>query len=87
MYCKWNYDENWESPSYYQPSLRYDRKTARLIDLTEEEKVERSCCWSEAHSSYVLIANTERLKDNISTGHRPCWKMVLSLTFSGSLQK
>ena len=65
LYCKWNYDENWESPSYYQPSLRYDRKTARLIDLTEEEKVERSCCWSEAHSSYVLIANTERLKDNI----------------------
>ncbi len=65
LYCKWNYDENWESPSYYQPSLRYDRKTERLIDLTEEEKVERSCCWSEAHSSYVLIANTERLKDNI----------------------
>ena len=34
-------------------------------DLTEEDKVERSCCWSEAHSSYVLIANTERLEDNI----------------------
>lgn len=65
LYCKWNYDENWESPSYYQPRLRYDRKTERLIDLTEEEKVERSYCWSEAHSSYVLIANTERLEDNI----------------------
>ena len=65
LYCKWNYDENWESSAYYPPNLKYDRKTERLIDLTEEEKTERSYCWSEAHSSYVLIADTERLKDNI----------------------
>lgn len=64
LYCKWNYEENWESPSVYVPSIEWDRKFQMVVELSEEEKGERHFCFSESVSSEVLIGNTEKLTEN-----------------------
>ena len=64
LYCKWNYEENWESPSVYMPRLEWDRKSQSIVDLSEKEQAERYFCFSESVSSEVLIGNTEKLTEN-----------------------
>ncbi len=64
LYCKWNYEENWESPSVYMPTLEWDRKSQSIVDLSEKEQAERYFCFSESVSSEVLIGNTEKLTEN-----------------------
>ena len=69
LYCKWNYEENWESPSVYVPSIEWDRKFQMVVELSEEEKGERHFCFSESVSSEVLIGNTEKLSENLIYKH------------------
>lgn len=64
LYCKWNYEENWESPSVYAPSIEWNKKFQMVVELSEEEKGERHFCFSESVSSEVLIGNTEKLTEN-----------------------
>ena len=67
LYCKWNYMENWESPAVIEPSAELIPYRGRngLRYLTPDEILERSKCWSEAFSTDICIANTEKLSENI----------------------
>ena len=67
LYCKWNYTENWESPAVIEPSAEYIpyKGNNGLRYLTPDETLERSQCWSEAVSTDVCIANTEKLSENL----------------------
>ena len=67
LYCKWSYVENWESPAVIEPSAEYIpyRGNNGLRYLTPDEILERSQCWSEAISTDVCIANTEKLSENL----------------------
>ena len=67
LYCKWSYIENWESPAVIEPSAEYIpyRGNNGLRYLTPDEILERSQCWSEAISTDVCIANTEKLSENL----------------------
>ncbi len=67
LYCKWNYTENWESPAVIVPFAEYIpyKGNNGLRYLTPDEISERSECWSEAVSTDVCIANTEKLSENV----------------------
>ena len=65
LYCKWNYTENWESNAVFIPVLDFNPNTNILRALEIEEIAERSYCFSEAVSSDIRIANTEKLAENI----------------------
>ena len=67
LYCKWNYTENWESPSVFKSLAEYIPHRGRegLVHLTYEQRVERFYCWSEAVSTNICIANTEKLSQNV----------------------
>ena len=69
LYCKWNYEENWESPSVYAPSIEWNKKFQMVVELSEKEKGERHFCFSESVSSEVLIGNTEKLSENLIYKH------------------
>ena len=69
LYCKWNYHENWESPSVFMPYLEWDVKMQRVKDLTDEERLERYYCFSERESSEVCIGGTEKLSENVIYKH------------------
>ena len=69
LYCKWNYEENWESPSVYAPSIEWNKKFQMVVELSEEEKGERHFCFSESVSSEVLIGSTEKLSENLIYKH------------------
>ncbi len=64
LYCKWNYTENWESNAVFIPYLDFNPNTSILRFLELEEIAERSYCFSEAVSSDICIANTEKLAEN-----------------------
>ncbi len=67
LYCKWNYTENWESPAVKKPTVEYIPYGVNegFRELTYEERMERSYCWSEYASTDICIANTEKLSQNI----------------------
>ena len=67
LYCKWSYTENWESPAVIEPSAEYIpyKGNNGLRYLAPDEILERSKCWSEAVSTDVCIANTEKLSENL----------------------
>ena len=69
LYCKWTYEENWESPSVYAPSIEWNKKFQMVVELSEEEKGERHFCFSESVSSEVLIGSTEKLSENLIYKH------------------
>ena len=69
LYCKWNFQEHWESPSVYIPSLEYDRRYGRVVDIPLQKQVEMSKCFSEAVSSEVCINNTEKVQEDIIYKH------------------
>ncbi|MBQ2912372.1 MAG: DUF4249 domain-containing protein [Bacteroidales bacterium] len=65
LYCKWNYAENWESDAVHIPYLDFNPNTSILRDLTPDETAERAYCFSEAVSTDICIASTEKLAENI----------------------
>ena len=65
LYCKWNYAENWESDAVHIPYLDFNPNTSILRDLTPDETAERAYCFSEAVSTDICIAGTEKLAENI----------------------
>ena len=65
LYCKWNYSENWESNAVFIPYLEYIPTRNYVRELTQQEQNERIYCFSEAVSSDVCIANTEKLSENL----------------------
>ena len=65
LYCKWNFIENWESHVVYTPFAEYTPQSGKLRNLTWEETLDRSYCWSEAVSTDICITNTEKLSENI----------------------
>ena len=65
LYCKWNFVENWESNAVFIPYLDFNPNNNMLWELDSEERTKRSVCFSEAVSSDICIANTEKLSENL----------------------
>ena len=69
LYCKWNFIENWESHVVYTPFVEFNPRLGSdwqgIRNLTWEETLDRSYCWSEAVSTDICITNTEKLSENI----------------------
>ena len=65
LYCKWNYNENWESDAVYPAQLEYDANVKQMKKLEDKAVLTRQHCWSEAVSSGTYIANTEKLSENV----------------------
>ena len=65
LYCKWNYTENWQSDAVFIPYLDFNPNNNMLWELDSEERTKRSVCFSEAASSDICIANTEKLSENL----------------------
>lgn len=69
LYCKWSFEENWESNAPLIPYLRAEKNlvdnTIVLKDLTETERIRRSVCYSKGVSKDIYIASTEKLSKNV----------------------
>lgn len=64
LYCKWDYDSDWEFKTYHRPELSYS-KVMGMHYLTPEEKQQMYYCWGKESSTDVYIASSEKLSENI----------------------
>ena len=64
LYCKWDYDSDWEFKTYHRPELSYS-KVMGMHYLTPEENQQMYYCWGTESSTDVYIASSEKLSENI----------------------
>lgn len=69
LYCRWSFQEDWESNSGLVPRLGAyrDQETNKIkfVELSEEEIQQRTRCFSKGSSKDIYIAGTEKLSQNI----------------------
>ncbi|MBI1343073.1 MAG: DUF4249 family protein [Terrimonas sp.] len=61
-YYKWDYEETWEIHSYYNADVIYENDSIRYR-IPPGENV--NVCWKSGVSSNILIANSNRLQEDI----------------------
>ncbi len=69
LYCRWSFEEDWESNAALIPGLKakIDTETAEIVfdELTEEEKKQMTKCYSAGSSVNIYIEGTDKLSRNI----------------------
>lgn len=72
LYCKWSFTEDWESNAEFMPYLGLIRHSDRveLYDLTEEDQLVMTKCFSKGESKDIYIADTEKLSQNVINNAR-----------------
>jgi len=61
-YYKWRYQEDWEFSSYYFTYYYYDPNTDEVLKFQNGENT--YWCWDSAHSSDILVTQTNDLEEN-----------------------
>ncbi len=69
-YYKWEYEEAWDASPQIMPQLEYEPKTRLMAYMGESRKEGLKKCFGVAESADILIANTEKLQQNIISGNR-----------------
>ena len=64
LYCKWDYDSDWEFKTYHRPELSYSNVMG-MHYLTPEAKQQMYYCWGKESSTDVYIASSENLSENL----------------------
>lgn len=72
LYCKWSFTEDWESNAEFMPYLGLIRHSDRveLYDLTEEDQLVMTKCFSKGESNDIYLADTEKLSQNVINNAR-----------------
>ena len=69
LYCRWSFEEDWESNAGLIPYLRakLDKETSKITfdELTEEERRAMTRCFSRSISKDIYIEGTDKLSKNI----------------------
>ena len=72
LYCRWTYTEDWENNAEFTPYLLMEKvgNDVILYDITEEEQLRRTKCYSKGESKGIYIAHTEKLQQNVISRQR-----------------
>ena len=72
LYCKWSFTEDWESNAEFMPYLGLIRHSDRveLYDLTEEDQLVMTKCFSKGESKDIYVGDTEKLSQNVINNAR-----------------
>lgn len=69
LYCRWFYEEDWESNASITPRLGaqwiYGEENISFVELSEKEIERRIWCYSSGSSKDIYIGSTEKLSQNI----------------------
>ncbi len=64
IYCKWNYEEDWEIVAPNVASLIYIPGSG-MMEISSYENEQRRLCWGKGYSSLIHIGNSEKLSENL----------------------
>ncbi len=72
LYCKWSFTEDWESNAEFMPYLGLIKHPdyIELYELTEEDQLIMTKCFSKGESKDIYIGDTEKLSQNVINNAR-----------------
>ena len=72
LYCRWQYEDNWESNAALTPYVKaiQERDSIIIEDIDEAEQKQMTRCYSQGTSTGIFIASTEKLSQNVISRER-----------------
>lgn len=65
IYCKWNFEEDWEFTNRIHADIKYNPYTFTIQELEPEERWVRRYCWNKSVINKTTVASSERIANNI----------------------
>ena len=69
-YYRWEYEEAWDASPEITPQIGFDPNIRLMVYLSDTQKEKLSSCFSVERTSDILVASTEKLRDNVITDNR-----------------